>query len=64
MIPFLKRICEDNLGKTLVIVTHGGNLKFLNYLMGNCTNASFVSIPHGDCRFGYSDGMSFIQEEL
>lgn len=61
MMPFLKRVCEENLGKTVVIVTHGGNLKFLNYLMGDCASESFVSIPHGEYRSGYSDGTSFVK---
>lgn len=63
MIPFLKHICKENQGKTVLIVTHGGNIKFLNYLMGYCTEESFISLPHGTSMSVYFDGKNFIKEE-
>ena len=62
MVPLLQAICKENPGKTVVIVTHGGNIKFLNYLMGNYTDESFAELPHGTCLRVDSDGRSFVRK--
>lgn len=63
MIPFLQRICAEHRGETVLIVTHGGNIKFLNYLMGDYTDKDIALIPHGTCMWVDSDGSSFFARQ-
>ncbi len=36
-IPAIKEICRKHPGQNVVVVTHGGVLKFMNFLLGNYT---------------------------
>lgn len=47
MVPAIKEICNENLGKKIVIVTHGGIFKLLNFFLGQYSNEGTVSIPNG-----------------
>jgi broad specificity phosphatase PhoE len=47
-IPAIKRICEQHPGQNIIIVTHGGVLKFINFLLGNYTVDEIDDVPHGD----------------
>jgi broad specificity phosphatase PhoE len=47
-IPAIKEICRKHPGQNVVIVTHGGVLKFINFLLWNCTPEQINEVPHGD----------------
>jgi broad specificity phosphatase PhoE len=47
-IPAIKEICRKHPGQNVVIVTHGGVLKFINFLLGNYTPSQINEVPHGD----------------
>ncbi|MBS0603945.1 MAG: histidine phosphatase family protein [Verrucomicrobia bacterium] len=46
-IPAIHEICLKHPGKNVVIVTHGGVLKFLNFLLGNYSPEEIDDVPHG-----------------
>ena len=46
-IPMIKQICAQHPGQNIVIVTHGGVLKFINFLLGNYTPDEIDDVPHG-----------------
>ena len=46
-IPYIRQIAEKHPGETVVIVTHGGVLKFINFLLGNYTAEEIDEVPHG-----------------
>jgi len=47
-IPAIKEICRKHPGQNVVIVTHGGVLKFVNFLLGNYTPEEIEEVPHGN----------------
>jgi broad specificity phosphatase PhoE len=47
-IPAIKKICEEHPGQNVIIVTHGGVLKFINFLLGNYSPEEIDDVPHGD----------------
>ncbi|MES2122654.1 MAG: histidine phosphatase family protein [Chlamydiota bacterium] len=47
-IPALKEICLKHPGENVVIVTHGGVLKFIHFLLGNYTPEQIEEVPHGE----------------
>lgn len=46
-IPALREICLKHPGENVVIVTHGGVLKFIHFLLGNYTPEQIEAVPHG-----------------
>lgn len=57
-IPAIKEICRKHPGQTVVIVTHGGVLKFLNFLLGNYSPEEIDEVPHGDLLKIDGDGVN------
>ena len=47
-IPAIQEICKKHPGKNVVIVTHGGVLRFIHFLLGNYTPEQIQEVPHGD----------------
>jgi broad specificity phosphatase PhoE len=48
MVPAIKEICAAHLGENVVIVTHGGLFKLLNFYLGSYSErGGTVSVPHG-----------------
>ncbi len=47
-IPLIKEICKKHPGENVVIVTHGGVLKFINFLLGNYTPEQINEVSHGE----------------
>lgn len=48
-IPALKKIAAQHIGENIVVVTHGGIFKLLNYYLGNYSDElGTISIPNGE----------------
>lgn len=47
VIPILQQICRDHPGENIIVVTHGGILKVINFLLGNYAKDQIHSIEHG-----------------
>ena len=58
-IPFIKQIAQKHPGETVVIVTHGGVLKFINFLLGNYTAQEIDEVPHGRIMYYDATGSGF-----
>ncbi|MGE5196735.1 MAG: histidine phosphatase family protein [Anaerolineae bacterium] len=59
-IPAIKEICSKHPGQNVVIVTHGGVLKFINFLLGNYTPEEINEVPHGDMLHIDGDGVRLV----
>lgn len=59
MAPVIKEICAAHLGERIVIVTHGGLFKLLNFYLGNYSEEEGTrSIPHGSIMVIQGDSQS------
>lgn len=48
VIPALKKIASEHIGEKVIVVTHGGVFKFLNFYLGNYKESGTISIPYGE----------------
>ncbi len=56
IVPALKKIAEQHKGQAVVIVSHGGLFKFLNYVRGKYTQDGTISIPYSSAMIIEADG--------
>lgn len=61
VIPLLKKICQEHPGEEVIIVTHGGVLKGLNFLLEKSSSENFLEVPHGDVLEIQGDGQGFFR---
>lgn len=47
-IPALKKIANEHPGETVIVVSHGGLFKLLNFYAGKCKPEETIGIPYGD----------------